>query len=261
MEILLRNDHFHSLGASRSSQLLIIMKITATLFFSILLLCSSFNSTALQSLDGTLDSLATSDQENLVKVFPYLDYLDSFSLDNVRELERTRVLLDEKNIDGGRFLFTLFDHYWNKQVLDFNNVDTLQKALRIAEIFSVADKYLPEDVFVYNAVSGLIFNAIADTLQQLINTDQVSVSDSKIDHLIYLLERHQYYIDVRENNWSKLWRYTQEGRFGYIWHKFNSTYKKQFYIALAIMVFLLAGGIWLFIRKRKRKILLSQNKK
>lgn len=209
-----------------------------------------------KSLNSMLDSLIESDKSTFTEIFPYNEYLDSFTLDNVKEFEVLRKKLNQKGISGDDFIFNLFEHYWAKQATDFYNIDTLEEALRIAEVFNCSNQYISDDVYIYDAVSSLIFDTVSDTLQSIINNGNISYKEPKINYLLYRLQRYNYYIDIREGNWSKLWRYTKQGRFDYIWHKFNTTYKKEFYTA--VIIGLPSFLIFLFLvfrlrRKRKRQ--------
>jgi len=123
-------------------------------------------------------------------------------------------------------------------------------------VWSHSNKYLPDSVFIYMVGSDMIFETIADTLKILIDQKTVDIKDFKVKYLVQRLIDNKYAIDIPVGNWTKLYKYVQEGRWDYITHKFTSTYQKEFITALFIGGSLLAcvGGYFFSYRKRKNNV-------
>lgn len=177
-------------------------------------------------------------------------------LDEVRILEEHKQQVNRLGFDGDIFLMEVFKEYLTATTLDYNDVESFKPLLGLAETMYQSDKYLPDSIFVYSAISSMLFGTVADSLQTLIYDEKVDANNFHMHYLLSRLSDYRYHVDVPTPNTQKLLSYMKQGRWTYIWHKLRTTYLTEFLLFLGgcFAGILVLFKIWNFRKKRKQKI-------
>lgn len=191
--------------------------------------------------------------EEFIEQFPYKDYLAKYPINNIILLESHRYFLENQNIDSDDFIEALINCHVEMVSFDFIRGDSIKKLIQTSEILSHSKSYLPDSVSIYMVASDIIFEAIADTLETMIKEKTLDMDDFNVKYIIQRLIDNQYVIALPPNNWEKFWKYIKEGRWEYIWHKFTTTYLKEFIVAIITGISFLGLLIWIGVRYKKKK--------
>lgn len=222
--------------------------------FTFLISALSFSAKAMDFIQ-VADSLKTLPQKEFLNQFPFEQYLEGGTPDDVKLMETHRRYLDSLGLDGDRFIMKLYEEFLKTRPLDFQNAKQINRQLQLGELMSNSEKYMPDSVFVYSALGIMIFSRIADTLEVLINKGEVDKNDFEIRYILARLAENQYAIDISTSNFSKLWKNLKECNCDYIWHKSITTYFREFKIFLVFSFFSLAGLLWLSYKYRQYRLL------
>ncbi len=218
--------------------------ILPLIFFSILI----------NTLDGKdLPKLFENVQsEQFLDTFNYKAFLSDIQPNNIIELERTRQYLNRVNIDGDAFIWTAFEQFAERQVVDFKeDTESIKSFLELGVVMAHSKYYLADSIFIYTAVSDLIFEKIAQPLDLAIAEEEIKTDDFNIKYIANRLCDNQYCIDMPTSNWTKLRQNIAKGDWAYIWSKFTGTYLREFLIAIGAGLIGLLLIFWLIKKRRK----------
>ncbi|MEM6316487.1 MAG: hypothetical protein AAF960_02395 [Bacteroidota bacterium] len=214
-------------------------------YWLFLILLYAWNDVKANDCLATVQQLEQLPYDSFVLAFP----LAAVPIEDVRTLEKCRAYMLSKGLRWNDFLLAMIEKKMAATDFDFEQLDDLKAILSIGEILSHSSHYLSDTIYCYMAGSDLIFGGIADTVQSLIRQDLLDVADFNVRYVVQRLLDNQYGIDIPTSNWVKLYNYCKEGRWDYIWHKFTSTYQREFLTAVLIGVLGLVGLGWIW-RKR-----------
>jgi len=182
------------------------------------------------------------------------EYLKTHSIEEISKIERYRIELNGEQQDAGNnFVISLFES--QLKTIDLNNINEIRDLIKLGEVLSASEEYMHDSIWIYLAASDMIFGNISKTLQKSIDEEQIDLDEFDTKYIIQSLVDNKYAVNVPVSNWIKLYGYVRDGRWGYIWHKFTSTYKKEFGIALisGLLFSWTCFGLYRF-RKRKKQI-------
>lgn len=195
-------------------------------------------------------------QEEFLNLYPFRDYISVCLYHNIQELESHKQYLDHIEIDGKAFIYRLYQEYMAYAEVDFKKMESIKKLLAIGEVMSISKQYLhPDSAFVYVVVGDLIFSALTDSLETLLNEKKIDKNDFEVQYIIERLNEHQFLVNIPVSNWEKFWKHFRNGNFSYIWQKATGTYIREFFIFLGIIALIVSFCIYLIIRQiKKRKL-------
>lgn len=186
------------------------------------------------------------------------EYLKINSLEAINKLELHRKFLNKQGENGDDFIINLFEIHLQSTEIDLNEIDKISALIKLGEKLSASEAYLPDSVWTYVATSDMIFGAIAEKLQNSIDKEEIDLNDFNVKYIIQRLIDNKYAVNMPMSNWVKLSNYIREGRWDYIWHKFTSTYKKEFGIAIvSLLVFLWSCFGFYRFRSRQKQLKLD----
>jgi hypothetical protein len=195
--------------------------------------------------------------ELFLDTFDYQSYFKKVNPSDINFLEADRQALNQMGLDGNQFIWQAFEFYSKNLKLDFeNNTYIVKEAVRLGEIMFHSQNYLPDSVYIYTAVSDLIFETIAKSLEGSIESGKFDKNDFHVRYMVNRLCDNQYCINISTPNWEKLLYHIDERDWAYIWDKSTGTYLKEFLIALVsgISIFILfMWGVVRIYKKRKKK--------
>lgn len=195
--------------------------------------------------------------EEFLDQYPFQDYIEVCSYDNIRELEYHKRYLNQMGIDGKAFIYRLYEEYVNSAEMDFSDLSCIKKLLFTGELLSKSQYYLHSDsAIVYVAASDLIFSVISDSLEILLDEGKLEKKDFSVRYIVDRLSENKYQVDVPVSNYEKLWMHLKNGNYAYIWRKAMGTYFKEFLISLCVVIPIGLLMLWLtcrWWRKRKRR--------
>ena len=186
------------------------------------------------------------------------EYLEINALEAIDKLELHRKFLNEQGENGDDFIISLFEIYLQSTEINLTEIDKISALIKLGEKLNASEEYLPDSVWTYVAASDMIFGAIAEKLQNSIDKEEIDLNDFNVKYIIQRLIDNKYAVNVPMSNWVKLSTYIREGRWDYIWHKFTSTYKKEFGIAIvSSLVFLWTCFGFYRFRSRQKQLKLD----
>jgi hypothetical protein len=190
--------------------------------------------------------------EQFLDTFNYQAFLSEIEPNNIIELEKIRQYLFGFDVDGDAFLYKAFENYSERQIMDFQHeAESIKSFLELGVVMAHSKYYLADSIFIYTAISDLIFEKIAQPLDLAIAEGAIEVKDFDIKYIANRLCDNQYCIDMPTSNWTKLRQNIDKGDWSYIWSKFTGTYLQEFLMAIGLGVLGLIFIIW-FIRKRRK---------
>lgn len=190
--------------------------------------------------------------EQFLDTFNYQLFLSEIKPNNIIELENTRKYLNDLGIDGDAFIWTAFERYAEVQIIDFqDDIESIKSFLELGVVMAHSKYYLADSIFIYTAVSDLIFEKIAKPLDLAIEEGVVKTNNFDIKYIANRLCDNQYCIDMPTSNWTKLRQNVAKGDWSYIWSKCTGTYLKEFLTAISLGLLGLILIVW-FVRKRRK---------
>ena len=190
--------------------------------------------------------------EQFLDTFNYQLFLSEIKPNNVIELERTRSYLYDLGIDGDAFIYKSFEVYSALQIIDFQeDMESIKSFLELGVVMANSKYYLADSIFIYTAVSDLIFEKIAKPLDLAIAEGANKTNNFDIKYIANRLCDNQYCIDMPTSNWTKLRQNIAKGDWNYIWTKCTGTYLMEFLMAIGFGLLGLILIIWLIRKKRK----------
>jgi hypothetical protein len=190
--------------------------------------------------------------EQFLDTFNYQLFLSEIKPNNVIELERTRSYLYDLGIDGDAFIYKSFEVYSALQIIDFQeDMESIKSFLELGVVMANSKYYLADSIFIYTAVSDLIFEKIAKPLDLAIAEGAIKTNNFDIKYIANRLCDNQYCIDMPTSNWTKLRQNIAKGDWNYIWTKCTGTYLMEFLMAIGFGLLGLILIIWLIRKKRK----------
>lgn len=224
--------------------------------FLLLVLCCCWSTISFGidlEMEEEISRLKHLSTEEFIEQFPFKEYQKRYSLKEVAQIEHHRNLLQKEGLGGDDFIIANYELYLDSIEIDFKNTKKIRELMKVGELMSASTEYLPDSVWVYMAVGDMIFGKIASSIQTMIDQDALDLDDFNTRYIIERLIDNKYAVNVPTSNWVKLYNYVEEGRWDYIWHKFTSTYKKEFSIAvISFLGFLMACfGFYRFRKKKK----------
>jgi len=190
--------------------------------------------------------------EQFLDTFNYQAFLSEIEPNNIVKLEKTRQYLFGFGVDGDAFLYQLFEAYSERQIIDFQeNNESIKAFLELGVVMAHSKYYFPDSIFIYTAISDLIFEKIAQPLDLAIAEGVIKATDFDIKYIANRLCDNQYCIDIPTSNWIKLRQNIEKGDWSYIWSKCTGTYLTEFLTAIGLGVLALTLIIWI-IRKRRK---------
>lgn len=211
------------------------------------------------SLASTFDSIQMKEfnSDTFLKSFDYENYLNTVQINDLKTIEQDRQILVNKNLDGNDFIWTLFEQYIQTNGLNFDSESgNVNELLELGEVMFHSTYYLPDSIYIYTAVSDLIFETISKSLEDSIAVGEFDKHDFHIRYLVSRLCDNKYCIDISTPNWEKFLYHVKEGNWAYLWVKSTGTYLKEFLIGISTMILLFALALWSIYRiykKRKNK--------
>ena len=196
-------------------------------------------------------------QDQFLNTFPFEKYLDQHQgiTSKIKLLETHRNLVNKIGFDGQDFIFKLFQVKLNKMTFDCKKIESLKPIFAQTEILFHSKSYLADSILVYGAASSLFLETIADSVQSKLYAKILDPKDYSTHYLITRLGAYKYHVDVPTSNFTKLYSYFMEGRWGYIWEKLTTTYKMDFFrfLVLCLASILALVGMWQMYSKKIKK--------
>lgn len=190
--------------------------------------------------------------EQFLDTFNYQAFLLEVEPNNIIELEKIRQYLFGFGVDGDAFLYKAFERYSERQIMDFQQeAESIKSFLELGVVMAHSKYYLPDSVFIYTAISDLIFEKIAQPLDLAIAEGAIEAKGFDIKYIANRLCDNQYCIDMPTSNWTKLRQNIEKGDWSYIWAKCTGTYLTEFLTAIGLGILALTLIIWI-IRKRRK---------
>lgn len=188
--------------------------------------------------------------EVFLSEFPYLEYLETFSIKNIALLEQHRQFLTEQERDGDHFLFNVCEAYLLSYPVDLSDFAETKEKIKIGETFLNLDGILSS---VYPAMGDFLLSTVTQALQDRIKDKSLDPKSFEIKYLLTRLEDNLYAVDVPMSNKDKFLLHAKQGNWGYIWSRVRARYLEEFIFLLTMGIF--AGGLIarFFIKRQTKK--------
>lgn len=188
--------------------------------------------------------------EAFLNDFPYLEYLEKFSLQKLDILEQHRQYLAENGRDGDHFLFKLCETYLSANPVDIDNPGDLKAKIQMGETFLRLDGVLSG---VYPAMGDYLLSTVTDAVQHGIKEKQLNPKKFDVKYILTRLEDNLYAVDVPMSNKDKFILHAKQGNWSYIWSRVRSRYLEEFIFLLSIGIFVGIFGVRFLIRYAAKK--------
>lgn len=193
--------------------------------------------------------------EVFLNQFPYLQYLEEFSIQNLSILEQHRQYLSEQGREGDHFLFKLCESYIQNNPIDLDNLTDTKEKLKIGETFLRMDGVLSS---VYPAMGDFLLSTLTEAVQDGIKDKSLNPKEFEIKYLLARLEDNLYAVDVPMSNKEKFLLHAKQGNWNYIWSRVRARYLEEFIFLLSIGIITCGLIARFFIKKQSKKIAVSK---
>ncbi len=198
---------------------------------------------------------------NFIAQFPYDEYIATNTYTSLDTLVAHTALVKLQGHDSEAFLDQLFLHHQQQTSFDFS------KHQEVEEQISLGIALLQHDSMALQIQGDQLLQFISSTIETGLQNEKIENENLFWIAQLKRLEQEQFIIDVPVKDREKLVSYLQQGRFGYIFKRFQSRCivdcsNGNFSTLCSLFWFCILGSItgllFLLYAKQKKKLLQSR---